>query len=42
MSSQHRIKWIGQQARQEWQRSHRKSWNKTGKYNEQKIKQNGG
>lgn len=28
--------YIGQQARQEWQRNNRKSWNKSGRYKSQK------
>lgn len=32
-------KYIGQLARQEWQKSNRKSWNKSGKHKAQKREQ---
>lgn len=32
------MEYIGQQARQEWQKNNRKSWNKSGKYKDQKFR----
>jgi hypothetical protein len=32
------MKYIGQATRQEWQRNNRKSWNKSGRYKEQKLR----
>lgn len=32
------IKFIGQQARQEWQKINRKSWSNSGKYKDQKLR----
>lgn len=32
------MKCIGQQTRQDWQKANRKSWNKSGKYKDQKLR----
>jgi len=39
MNKHKKIQWIGQQARQEWQKSHKRSWNKSAQHGKIKARQ---